>query len=556
MYQARDARTGRLVSATQASGYVSYLCPLCNKPVFPRRGQVRSAHFAHMPGVGTRECELFIASENPEGPGRFVGGHGTSGARLSDQVAPLTLSITLEPEENVRRGHQRRWELCVTVPKSPDSSGQISFDGGVGSTRRISLSSLSVSALTFPVNTDAFDFGVTWTSPEVPPEYKVVVSHRMTGLARSRVSLFATTAAKYKPRVGVLSWGSNYYFVWNEALALVFPEQLNGYSLARRGLWNCALVSLPDEGDAETSAWLEQATGVSAIRERHAWGMIYPAPYNVDIAGRVQLAPAATIYLATLASGLTGEGSTVSATAGKENASITLASAGWRFIEIADTQQPVLRLRWDDHELPALVRTPRDAFRSSVVVIDFAGETEEPWRSEFHNVSCRSALAKARAGQIKITNVEFPSDVLGLLRFRRRDEFEVSSIGLAATVDRSRGVNFALPADDVGRLNTILRDSTCEVWIDFGAFGVFHAEPRPVAVDVAVPELKLSRETRERVDWLCKTAGAFQAAGKRPIGELTDDELAQHFSGLFVSTRLAAHWRSIEDAIRIAREER
>jgi hypothetical protein len=140
MDQAKDLRTGRIVWATDASVYADFACPVCGAAVFLRRGYVRAAHFAHKSGLASPECELYFFSEDIRNPWPSSPLPPVGDSRGGEQIAPLALSIAIEPEQQTRPRHLRRWELCVTIPKSNDSRGQISFDCGAGVHRNVYLS--------------------------------------------------------------------------------------------------------------------------------------------------------------------------------------------------------------------------------------------------------------------------------------------------------------------------------------------------------------------------------------------------------------------------------
>ena len=140
-------------------------CPACGKPVFLRHGNVRIAHFAHRPGVGTPECELFVATDDIRN-WSVVPTHPTSPVRPVENILPARLQLALEPGGVTRQRSPRRWELCITLPKSPNPHGQISFNCGGGIYRNVSLSTLALGPRTYPVDLDAPDFAASWISYE------------------------------------------------------------------------------------------------------------------------------------------------------------------------------------------------------------------------------------------------------------------------------------------------------------------------------------------------------------------------------------------------------
>src|SRR5690349_1854968 len=98
MYKAKDTKSGRIVSAGEASPYGNFFCPNCNKSVFLRRGDVRAAHFAHR--FASPECELYVHSDDIASPWTIHHkGYSVGDDRLVERIASLALSMALEPED-------------------------------------------------------------------------------------------------------------------------------------------------------------------------------------------------------------------------------------------------------------------------------------------------------------------------------------------------------------------------------------------------------------------------------------------------------------------------
>ena len=91
MDRAIETGSGSIVPAALASKHKTYCCPRCYVRVdFRDAGNRRQAYFAHHPGEGTPECELYHEGNDQAGVNRIVigpwnhgqwaGGSGERGA--------------------------------------------------------------------------------------------------------------------------------------------------------------------------------------------------------------------------------------------------------------------------------------------------------------------------------------------------------------------------------------------------------------------------------------------------------------------------------------------
>jgi hypothetical protein len=201
----------------------------------------RVAHFAHRPGQGSEECELFYSADAIQHPWPSLPGTGGDPARDGPSIPPLTLSIELEQETLVRGNRLREWGLRLTIPKSDDAHGRVSINCGGNTVRTVALSKLFLSSVTYPVDPEAADFGAVWISPEVRPRFRDAIEGRIPGLDHERINVFAASTQKYKPLCSYLSWGETYYFVWRSENRVALPRSLFTRRLADRGAWAASM---------------------------------------------------------------------------------------------------------------------------------------------------------------------------------------------------------------------------------------------------------------------------------------------------------------------------
>lgn len=121
-----------LIAASDADRCWRYVCPRCKKRVVLRSGGRNIAHFAHTPGVGTPECELFHPHEDPS-----IRLLNPKDINAPDFSAWKDLQIYLAEEGRV-------FQLYVRLPalgNAATESGSIFFRDERG-TRTIPLSTL------------------------------------------------------------------------------------------------------------------------------------------------------------------------------------------------------------------------------------------------------------------------------------------------------------------------------------------------------------------------------------------------------------------------------
>lgn len=551
MERARNILTGLLTSAAQASRYGQYSCPACGKPVFLRHGNVRVAHFAHRPGVGTPECELFVPTDDVRG-WSVAPTHPTSPVRPAENILPVRLLLALEPGGVTRRHSSRQWELCITLPKSPNPHGQISFNCGGGVYRKVSLSTLALGPKTYPVDLDAADFAATWISYEVYRPYAAVIQRRVPGLRRGKVTAFNATSEKYKPRAESLSWGATYYFVWRDRLSPTLPDWLSPHLLAARREWRCALVSLPSEGDDTSLAWFRDVADLDVVPERRRWCIVSPVPYDLDLDGRVQLGADEWTCLA-FHPGDSDEDSTVVVNAGGEDCTLIISGRRWHLLEVAaegQARRSPLRFRWDLHDLPMLIRRPLEPHPVAVVALEFKSASQDGSRAALHEAKGRELLDSVRAGERELAGLYLPQGVRAMFRWRRQAEFTGQGLELAAAL-----TDGSLASSTVSAINAALRDRSMTVLLDAGSFGSYVSGGQgPLTTATSLPR-PLAKRTRRHVVWFCKVVGVWQTTEGTPIDRLTDAELADHFFSLKVKGALVSHWRGIAREIRLTMEK-
>jgi hypothetical protein len=136
------------------------------------------------------------------------------------------------------------------------------------------------------------------------------------------------------------------------------------------------------------------------------------------------------------------------------------------------------------------------------------------------------------------------------LRFRSAGHFSwhIEELTFASKNPENPSANAYLAAVQVERINSVLQDRSLDVVVDFGPFGHFVASG--IARKARSVSFSISRQLRDRIEWLCKASGAHVDAQRRPVGTLNDADLVLHLSGLVVPIPLIAHRRALERDLR------
>ena len=513
--------------------------------MFLKAGYVYVAHFAHMPGQGSAECDdyhpandLRRQSQNPavepQGPA----------------IDPLQLGIELEPGHDTRRG-LRKWGLRLTVPRANDGHGEIRIDLGRGDVRKISLASLSLGPRTYRVDPTAPDFGVVWLSPEVRPAYRAAVEHRVEGLSPRFATAFVASRQSSKLRCNALRWGESYYFVWRSAMGLVVPPKLLAHGFADNQTWSCSLIALPDTADPEVAAWLERMCDLKIAHARREWALVFPPLYAVDDDGCAEIPPTSQVLLAINPVGEDAEyGGEIACLSGRLSANMQLVGLHRHLVEILVSDQAVSRtidLTWDGARLHSLALKPYPpGIMEPTVELEFlAGGSK--LKAFLHCVSGSAALAQVRDGKYVLTAIRSHHSVHGQLRLRPRGQFDwkIEELSFAVTAASGTSKNVSLTTEQITRIASVIQDSSCDVALDFGPFGRFFAQAGCDTSAHAAP-FRMNRALRNRTEWLCRTSGGLVSTQGRPLSTLDDSALVIHLSTVATPPWLMPHRRALE----------
>jgi hypothetical protein len=280
--------------------------------------------------------------------------------------------------------------------------------------------------------------------------------------------------------------------------------------------------------------------------------MIYPPPYAIDDDGILQTPSTERLLFAIEPIDDDDNGGAVTALSGHHKASLKLTGPNKHYIEILIPPQTPSRpvyLTWDEAPLAAFVANPYPRASEPAVILEFS-EAASKSSAALHLATCRASLAQVRLGKSHLAGLRAPSGVRGHLRWRRPSQLDWQNEDLSSS-DASRRLSFAgapVPISTIERINTVLRDQSFDVALDFGAFGSIAAQAIPAVKELRAG-IRIPRNLRERIEWLCKASGAFVTAERLALSALDDASLVRHFSGISVGVGLLAHRRAIERAL-------
>lgn len=542
MKWAKERRGGTIVHATNAKTWGDYRCPTCNAPVFLRSGQYNAEHFAHKARQAKPDCEnfhpAFDLSRAPYLP---------SAPPERKHIDPLQLGIELEPETEKHGG--RKWRLCLTVPKAADAHGQIAIDLGGNDRRTISLTKLSLGAETYTVQPDAVEFGASWVSHEVRPEYRDVVQDRIPGLDTAMLNVFAATRSKQKPRIRSLSWGEGYYLVTRSDIPLKLPPSLPNKPLARFRGWDCILTMLPHDPSPDIEAWFQQHGDMPIARSARDWAVIYPAPFALGDEGDLLIHSNEYIVLALKSDGLGAE-SELSCSTGRSHETLELDGTRSQLIALSGdnrTTESQIHLTWSSAYVATLATAPYPEQAAQISVDVVCDSPEGSARAALHHASSHALLSDVRLDRRSLKALRGHPALHGTLRWRQPKALNWEELPIPFSPTPSATVEDGL----LRIVSATIQDRSRDVELSFGPFGVFRASALLTEASTEpFAEKRLPAPLRARIEWLSRTCRSYTDTTRRPISTLNDKSLLAHLKHLNVPTKFLAHKRAIHGQLR------
>ena len=549
MWYAIDSATGTQVHAVDGSRYRQYCCPVCGGEVFLRSGQYRAAHFAHLHVTASRECEFYTPGQGPLNPQRRPERLGPSRAAHESRIPPAEVCIEVENRQSSRRARPPRWQLCLTIPKSLNGIGTITFDFGPTSKRTIALSKLSRSPQTYPADPDAAGYSAIWCSPDTNPAYRETISQRHPGLSTQGVSAFLSVPRRFKPRARRLQWGKAYFFVWPTSFDPKFPADFDLLPLEKNKSWACALTSLPTNHSETLLNWAKTACSAHVEYSSSTMSLLYPFLSVNGHDGRIEVPAVGSLIVRSVNRDGADHGRSKAASiVDGKNHEVLLPEESTSLVGFSYSKgTPASFDLSGNHEasfrfLPLRSHELRE---QPMVWGEFQSPAEGRSKVPLHSNAARQWLAAVRAGQASLERLILPQAVQGELAWRSGPiaNWNRSCLNQRAARDRKHLQQITLPQDELDQVQAVLRSTLNEVRLSLPGF----AEHYFSAV-VPVPEATvcLTPELRSRILWLNKEIAFACGYWRPPIFEtVSDHHLVRCFLDLTPPPSLTGHYRSI-----------
>ncbi|MBO7822131.1 competence protein CoiA family protein [Burkholderia pseudomallei] len=542
MKEARSRLTGRYVDAEDAcEGQHLYLCPECGAPVSLRAGWSKQAYFAHMPGRSGKDCGLYVEALG------FAHGSLAVDAHELDRVRELSLGIRLG-----EGAYPRGWGLELSIPTAEFSGSEITIDVG-GRTLTIDCNAAAENSLRHAVaEPQSDDYRILTVIPP-RPSWQIRLALKCPGLNRERATVFGEIGrsnTRITPRVSELKLGHTYVFVWPSVLSPTFPEQIERQALKARAEWSAAMVTLSSPLADESQAWLQAFTGLSLTTSSTEITPVWPpyvrkvtagsveAPENIDVivhGGQYTPGGVDTVR------GMFARGRTHPI--GADATGVTDA-----FFRLAPEREPLVELTCPETTRVQLtidfaLQTLQEDEAVELTATD-AGGAE--FVAVLHDELAGTLLSRIRSGELKYSHLALPPNVKGTL-YTGVDGIWDARLSLHASGFRAKAGSSlkALPPAIAQELKKLICDRTCNVLLDFGAFGRAKTCDRVSRNDAV---LRMSPELRNRL-----LAFLFQIQRRPPstvkASKMTEADILAAFSSARPKNLGDATWRALNHAI-------
>lgn len=528
--------TGRLESATQASGLSVYACPICKAMVSHRSGLVRKPHFAHWPGWGADECENFV-------PGQH--GHQSQAGSTAATAARRRMELRLVIPTG---GDRAAWTLELALPLC-DSRGTLTLDLG-GRTQAIDMRGLAgPKRRRVSVDPTTSPYAIVSFTGNPDPVFVAGVERVCQGLPAVGAAVFTSSGkevAREFPRAVELRNSETFAFLWKEAANIGFPDELVVELLPGRRGWNLALVTLPDELSPVGEAWLKAFTGLPTAPPVPSIFTVWPfltrsSSVNAVEAVRTSAAvlsahmmpvPGSSAGPSMLAQG--GAANLAASGVERSPAFFVLKPNGVEAARVAEAHNP------DLETFVSFSLRPAPTNGQPVVELAFRTPEGNCRLVPLHRRRCGEAVREARTRGEGPDYLSMPPGLSGVLRVdgpRGRTETTLKAGPTPAPHNRHMSL---LPPEALVTLAVAFADKACSVELDFGGFGslCLRADQESNILPL-LPEL--GQELRARLrSYLLQLRPAF------PFGRHSGDlGLVEAFVTVNPGTELIPHHRSL-----------
>jgi hypothetical protein len=413
MKEALNKWSRALVDAASAPTWEQYLCPLCYAPVSLRAGWARDPYFAHMPGTGHANCELYFASLSQT--------HGVTFSQHLLLGEAWEIAIGLQIGST---GYPRGWGIELSVPTGAMSEGEVHVDVG-GRIQVLNLKGNRDPARRMTAEPQALPYRVI----SVNPSHSIL--SRQLKRACQALRVIGGTAfgeiirpsAQLIPRAKRLHRGHSYAIVWNSEQIQQFPDELILEALHGRAPWAAAIITIPRYISEECKLWVEQFAGVPIVDATPLFVPVWPPLVRQVTSGCIEAMERTplTFYIEGLACEKTLAPPAVFARSGREDLVIKGFPGSLPFFRITTFNEREVQLLCKDLKgLQSEINFGSDLsdLRTSVfTAVELIGTTKEGQRITIclHDESASPWLSQVRTGDIDLQFVTLPARCEGTL---------------------------------------------------------------------------------------------------------------------------------------------
>lgn len=454
----------KLVSAKMASKINLYSCPVCQKPVSYRSGPKKKPYFAHMPGVGSKECENFVPSQN------INYSLNESSSILTKWKMELHLHL---PKKSGYVG----WCLELLLPKSRTCNASMKLDLGGGRSQTVDMRGMDKDRRMM-VELSTSSYRIIEFIGEPDPHFISNFERECVGLPTSEAAVFSISKENSRnsfPRAQILKSFTTVALLWQEALETKFPEELIVEYLPKRHEWSLALVTIPDELTLDCINWLTNFTGLPFEESKSSINLIWPFLTKKTSINTIECTKSDSTLFAI--DKISKKQQEIIFQDNFKRLSVFSVDKPIAFFEFKpeDSKNISVENKNSDESIEQIsFSIPLEQFQYPIVELVFKFKDGNYKFVSLHQRCCLETVLAARKQQVKLEYISMPIGAKGKIFINegdRKKKIDVcSSENVAPHNQRMR----IPPIEIIGELSKALINPESQVTIDFDGFGMLH----------------------------------------------------------------------------------
>jgi len=458
-----DEMTGVLVSASRASRYGQYICPVCEKGVIPRKGDIRVPYFAHRPGYGTLECENFF-------PGR------SSLAVPEKEKINVTIKRRMELRLLISAERKcREWSLKLALPTCNLCRAKITLDVG-GRSQTLDMRSM-VKRRQIGAEPSTQPYRIVSFSGDPDAEFAAEVERECQGLPSVGAAVFTNGASEGFPLARELVCNDTFAFLWQQPVQPEFPDELTVERLPGRQGWYLALVTIPEIPSLESIEWLKCFTHLPVVPAKSSITAIWPFLTQNTSVNQIECLHSNTVLLSANMVSTTSidDGPTMYAQGASSLLSATGVEKSPAFFTLNPGHSEIVGVSAaSDQDIKVFL-----TFSSQVkcfkkypsVDLVFTKQQGGQEIVSLHQRRCADFISDARLQGHKLEYLSMPPGAEGVAKIEGITENSNIRLFSSSCVAPHDANKCLMQPDVLSRLAFYLADSTCHLEIEFSGLG-------------------------------------------------------------------------------------